>query len=132
MKVFQSALDLGEKSLVPSGQLLLSFDRRTSKQLLHFTMGPGEYGPLRVTRSHLQDFGLPLLGFVGISVIPTQSFASIRPFAIAGSELNSAFLYAGLEGKRSGRLQVIKAGALGYFMIKWLVLHALALHELTS
>jgi hypothetical protein len=41
-KVCQSVLDEGEKIFVPMGQLFLSYERRTSRQLLHFTIGPAE------------------------------------------------------------------------------------------
>ena len=70
--VFQSSAPRGEKSLVPQGQLLLSCDRRTVQQLLHFTNGPAEYGPLRFTRSHLHVLGLPLAGLLGISRTPVH------------------------------------------------------------
>jgi hypothetical protein len=38
--VCQSDLVEGEKIFVPKGQLLLSFDLRTSWQFVHLTMGP--------------------------------------------------------------------------------------------
>merc|ERR1719453_1856786 len=79
MNVFQSWRDLGEKSLVPSGQLLLSCVRRMSKQFTHFTTGPGEYGPFNVKRSHLHVLGLPTAGFVAISATPVHSLASTLP-----------------------------------------------------
>jgi hypothetical protein len=41
-KVCQSALDAGEKILVPDGQLFFWYDVRTSLQLEHFTNGPAE------------------------------------------------------------------------------------------
>merc|ERR1719491_1917031 len=92
MMVFQSLRDRGEKSLVPVGQLILSSVRRTSKQLTHFTMGPGEYGPFSVTRSHLHDSGLPAAGFVEISMTPAHSLAPSLPLAKAGSGANWLFL----------------------------------------
>merc|ERR1719162_31407 len=95
--VFQSALVAGEKTLVPSGQLFLSFDLRASMQLVHFTTGPGEKYPFRARRLHLHDFGLPLAAVVDISVTPLHS-VEILPFASMGSGANSALLYAPVAG----------------------------------
>jgi hypothetical protein len=92
--VFQSERLRGEKIFVPHGQLFASCDRRTSKQFLHLTNGPGEYGPFKVMRSHLQVFGFffSAFGLMDISMTPVHSFASDFPFAIAGRVANSANL----------------------------------------
>jgi hypothetical protein len=63
-KVFQSSRLRGEKTLVPSGQLFLSFDFLTSKQFVHFRIAPAEYGPFSFNFAHLQLLGLPFLGSV--------------------------------------------------------------------
>jgi len=90
--VFQSDLLLGEKSLVPAGQLFFSSDLRTSLQFTHFTNGPAENGPFIVTRSHLHVAGLPAAGTVEISVTPVHSLAPCLPFASSGRGANCAFL----------------------------------------
>jgi len=102
MKESQSSRVCGAKSLVPMGQLLLSFERRMSLQFLHTTTGPGEYGPFMVMRSHLHDLGLPTFGISEISATPVHSFASTLPFAKIGSGVNSAALYAEVVGYRFG------------------------------
>jgi hypothetical protein len=86
--VFQSSRERGEKILVPSGQLFFSTDLRVSMHPTHFTIGPGEYGPLSVTRAHLQPLGLPFAGLVEIPFMPVHLLASSRPFAMAGNGLN--------------------------------------------
>jgi hypothetical protein len=52
MKVFQSERVLGEKILVPSGQLFFSSDLLTFKQPVHLMREPAEYFPVRVTSLH--------------------------------------------------------------------------------
>jgi len=62
LTVCQSLALAGEKSLVPSGQLLLSFVLYIVKQDVHFIREPAEYAPLSATLVHLQLLGLPLFG----------------------------------------------------------------------
>jgi hypothetical protein len=62
IKVFQSSREVGEKSFVPDGQLFLSFERRTSKQLSHLRRNRAEYFPLSSTFLQVQPFGLPVFG----------------------------------------------------------------------
>jgi hypothetical protein len=62
MKVFQSSREVGEKSFVPDGQLFLSFERRTSKQLSHLRRNLAEYLPLSSTFLQVQPLGLPVFG----------------------------------------------------------------------
>jgi hypothetical protein len=52
MNVFQSARVLGEKILVPTGQLFLSSDLLTFKQPVHLMREPAEYLPVSVTSLH--------------------------------------------------------------------------------
>merc|ERR1719359_1961320 len=132
MNESQSSLFLGANSLVPRGQLILSLLRRTSLQLTHFTMGPGEYGPFMVTRSHLHDAGLPAAGSVETSATPVHSLASTWPFAKIGRGVNSAFLYAAVVGYKSGTSHFTRSGSLGYLMFRWSVLCVAALHASIS
>ena len=131
-KLFQSDRLWGEKSFVPSGQLFLSMLRRVSKQSVHFTTGPGEKGPLRVNRSHLQDTGLPALGTVGIAIRPVHSLASSLPLAKAGSFANCAFLYSGVIGYSFGTEHTTCGISAGYLMFKWVVEWVCSLHLVIS
>jgi hypothetical protein len=62
MKVAQSERVLGEKSLVPMGQLFFCVDLLTRKQPSHLISDPAEYLPVRATNLHTQPLGLPFLG----------------------------------------------------------------------
>jgi len=62
-KAFQSARLRGETSLVPSGQLFLSFDLHTFKHFMHFKSLPAENEPVAIwTSVHVQPDGLPDFG----------------------------------------------------------------------
>jgi hypothetical protein len=97
MKVCQSVRDLGAKSFVSLGQLILSFERRMVQHFSHFTKAPGENGPFRVTCLHLQDLGLPFAGVVEITLRPVHPLG-VFPFANAGSFAYSRLLYKPVTG----------------------------------
>jgi len=60
--VFQSDLLLGEKSLVPAGQLFFCVVLRTSRHCWHLKSTPAEYRPSRDTLLQLHELGLPFFG----------------------------------------------------------------------
>merc|ERR1719473_1150607 len=89
-----------------------------SKQFTHFTIGPGEYGPFMVARSHLQEAGLPFAGTVETSCTPVHSFASILPLANGGRGANSAFLYSGVVGYFLGTSHLSISAILGFLIFR--------------
>jgi len=62
MNVFQSSRVLGEKILVPAGQLFFCNDLLTRKQFSHLMRLPAEYRPTKVTGLHAHPPGLLFLG----------------------------------------------------------------------
>merc|ERR1719265_2949064 len=103
ISVFQSSRDLGEKSFVPTGQLFLSSDLDTSRQLSHLKKSPPEYLPLSAILLQAHSAGLPFFGLGATSSFtPVQTAESPLPFATIGSGAKSRALYSDVLGYNLG------------------------------
>jgi len=81
-----------------------------------------------VTRSHLQEAGLPAIGVVQTSCTPVQEFESALPFAKVGSGVNSRLLYSAVFGYNIGTSHFSMSFSVGYLIIRWSVPWVAFLH----